>query len=207
MLTASGAQGKSLGPSRAAGSQLGRRGVPVRRLGCDTAPVTTHDQRLSRPHGGHPRKRHRNGPSAERPARERLGHEHPGTVLHGPPIAVSCPCGTRRDLKYGEIWECDDCGRRWDTTQIPREQYARIRRIQLRFRALPIGLGLAVAAVAAFFVATGNAFSLFILMPGTLIGWMTLIRPAHRRRYRAAIDDLPEWTLRAGRPPARDQER
>lgn len=125
-------------------------------------------------------------------------------MLHGPPISVSCQCGTRRDLKYGEVWVCDDCGRRWDTTQIPREQYARIRSVQRRFRALPIGLGLAVACVAAFFVATGNAFSLFILLPCVLIGWMTFIRPAHRRRYRAAIADLPQWTLRADRP-ARDQ--
>jgi hypothetical protein len=182
-----------------------RQGVPVRGRRCDTSPVATHDQRPAATRGGPARKRSRGGPAHERPVRERLGHERPGTVLHGPPISVRCECGARRDLRYGEVWECEDCGRRWDTAQIPREQYARIRSIQLRFRALPVALGLVVACVAAFFVATGNTFSLFILVPCALIAWMTLLRPAHRRRYRAAIAHLPQWTLHADRPSAGDR--
>jgi hypothetical protein len=128
--------------------------------------------------------------------RKRLGREAPGAVLGGPPIAVTCECGVKRDLRYGESWTCESCGRRWDTRQIPAEQYDDIRRLQLRFRMLPIGLGLVVAALAIFFTLTGNVFSVFFLLPVALMTWFAILRPVHRKRYRAAIADLPRWNLR-----------
>ena len=48
----------------------------------------------------------------KRAEREKIGHEAPGTVLRGPPIAVTCECGEKRDLRYGEEWTCESCGRR-----------------------------------------------------------------------------------------------
>jgi hypothetical protein len=129
-------------------------------------------------------------------ARERLGREAPGTVLGGPPIAVTCECGVKHDVRYGEAWTCEQCGRRWDTSQIPREQYEQVRRTQLRYRALPAALGLLVAGLAIFFSLTGNVFSVFLLMPVALTSWFALLRPVHRRRYRRAIADLPRWNLR-----------
>ena len=87
----------------------------------------------------------------QRLQRERLGHESPGVVLRGPPIAVTCKCGEKRDLRYGEAWTCEQCGRHWDTAQIPAEQYGAIRRTQLRFRVLPVVYGLVVVGVALFF--------------------------------------------------------
>lgn len=122
-------------------------------------------------------------------------HERPGTVLAGPPITVRCPCGERRELAYGEVWECQ-CGRRWNTRQIDREQYARLRRVQLRFRVLPVCLGLGTSLLALFFLLTHNTFSLFILLPLALLSWGMLLRPWHRRRYAAALGDLPRWELR-----------
>lgn len=127
--------------------------------------------------------------------RERLGRERPGVVLHGPPITVRCRCGERRDLAYGEVWQCADCVLRWDTRQIPREQYQRIRMVQLRFRLVPVVLGLVVAALVLVFYLTGNTYSMFILVPVALMGWMTLLRPFQRNRYRRAIADLPQWRL------------
>jgi hypothetical protein len=131
----------------------------------------------------------------ERPRRERLGREAPGSVLGGPPIAVTCECGAKHDLRYGDAWTCERCGRRWDTNQIPREQYEVVRRTQLRFRVLPVALGLLVAALAIFFTLTGNVFSVFFLLPVALSVWFVFLRPLHRRRYRAAIADLPRWEL------------
>jgi len=128
--------------------------------------------------------------------RERLGHEAPGSVLRGPPIAVRCDCGEKRDLRYGEAWQCEGCGKRWNTRQIPAEDYEVIRRTQLRFRMLPVVFGMVVAAVALFFILTGNVFSVFILLPLAMMTWFIFIRPAHRKRYRAAIAELPRWTLR-----------
>jgi hypothetical protein len=129
--------------------------------------------------------------------RERLGHERPGVVLRGPPITVACECGESAELPYGEAWTCPSCGRRYDTARIPREEYERIRRTQRRFRILPVTYALFISAVAVFFIATGNAFSVFFLLPISLMAWFLLIRPVHRRRYREAIADLPRWDLRA----------
>jgi hypothetical protein len=109
---------------------------------------------------------------------------------------VRCPCGERRCLAYGEVWECK-CGRRWNTAQINREEYARLRRVQMRFRLLPVILGLATSIVAFFFLFTGNMFSLLVLLPFALIVWGVLIRPIHRRRYTAALGKLPRWELHA----------
>ena len=48
-----------------------------------------------------------------------------------------------------------------------------------------------------FFTLTGNLFSVFVLLPVALTAWFVFVRPAHRRRYRRAIADLPQWELRA----------
>lgn len=133
------------------------------------------------------------------PLRARLaGHERPGWVLGGPPVTVSCPCGQRRDLAYGDRWACG-CGLRWDTGQIDAAQYRRLRSVQWRFRLLPVGLGLVTGLLAVLFIATGHTFSLVLLLPTVLIGWGTVLRPLHRRRYAAALGELPRWRLRPER--------
>ena len=132
----------------------------------------------------------------KRPKRERLGHEKPGAVFGGPPITLTCECGEKRELRYGEEWTCESCGRRWDTNQIPAEQYKAIRNTQLRFRVLPVLYGLTVVGLAAFFTLTGNIFSVIILLPFSMLLWFYFIQPFHRRRYRRAIAELPKWQLR-----------
>src|SRR3954452_7853191 len=86
----------------------------------------------------------------ERRRRVRVEREAPGSVLGGPPIAVTCECGEKRDLRYGEVWACETCGRRWDTNRIPRDEYEAVRRTPLRFRVLPVALGVLVAGLAIF---------------------------------------------------------
>jgi Flp pilus assembly protein TadB len=132
----------------------------------------------------------------ERRERVRLGREEPGAVLRGPPITITCECGEKRNLRYGAQWHCERCGKRWDTRQIPAEQYDAIRRLQWRFRVVPIVLGVVVAALAIFFTLTGNIFNVFVLMPLALMIWFVFLRPTHQRRYRQAISDLPRWELR-----------
>jgi Flp pilus assembly protein TadB len=102
-------------------------------------------------------------------------------------------------VPHGERWTCEGCGRTYDTGRIPREEYDAIRRTQLRFRVLPVALGLLVVALGIFFSLTGAIMNVFILLPMALLAWFTFIRPAHRRRYRRAIADLPRWDLRADR--------
>ena len=110
---------------------------------------------------------------------------------------IRCACGETRAVAYGERWQCESCGRSWDTGRIPADQYEQIRRLSLRFRAVPIVLGALVALLAIFFTLTGNIFGVFFLMPVARIGWFVFLRPLHRKRYRAAIKTLPRWELRA----------
>jgi len=129
--------------------------------------------------------------------RERLGHEAPGSILRGPPVTITCECGNSAEVRYGTSWQCDRCGRRYDTSKIPRDQYDRIRNITLRYRAIPIALGAVSISLAIFFTLTGSVFSVFILLPSVLLIWFMIIRPVHRRSFRKAIADLPTWDLRA----------
>ena len=147
--------------------------------------------------GRRARRRPHEPDAPEKRARLRFGDETPGAVTKGPPITVTCECGERHELFYGERWTCPVCGRAYDSNQIPAEEYAQIRRLQLRYRAVPVALGVTVAALAILFTLTGNIAGVFFIMPVALITWFVFIRPTHRRRYRAAIADLPSWDLRA----------
>ena len=100
-------------------------------------------------------------------------------------------------MPHGEKWTCEGCGRAYDTGKIPREEYDAVRRTQLRFRALPIAVGMFVIVFGIFFTLTGNLVNVFILLPMALMGWFIFLRPRHQRRYREAIKDLPRWDLRA----------
>jgi len=129
-----------------------------------------------------------------------MGSETPGAVTKGPPITVTCECGERTELFYGERWTCPACGRAYDTHNIPASEYAAIRTLQRRFRAVPIALGLTVAALAIVFTLTDNLVGVFFLLPVAIIAWFVMIRPTHRARYSRAIADLPRWDLRADGP-------
>ena len=143
------------------------------------------------------RARRRRGEPGEPRRRRGRDWEAPGAVLKGPPITVSCECGEQRQLAYGESWECESCGRSYDTTRIPREQYEEIRRLSMRFRVLPVGFALLVALAAIVFTLTGNIPGVFFLLPVALVTWFVFIRPVHRKRYRQALKGLPRWELRA----------
>ena len=129
--------------------------------------------------------------------RERLGHETPGSVLRGPPITVDCECGETVELRYGDRWTCPSCERVYDTAKIPHEDYEKIRKLQLRYRLLPVVVGSVAIALAIFFTLSGNIFAVFVLLPSVLVVWFMLRRPPHRRGFQKAISDLPTWDLRA----------
>lgn len=119
--------------------------------------------------GRRARRRPRDAAEPGRRARLRFGDETPGAVTKGPPITVTCECGERHELFYGERWTCPVCGRAYDSGQIPADEYAQIRRLQLRYRAVPIALGVTVAALAILLTLTGNIVGVFFIMPVALI--------------------------------------
>src|SRR5947199_7124026 len=111
----------------------------------------------------------------------------PRLVRNGPLITVTCECGQSRELRYGEVWRCQECGRRFDTNKIPLEEYAAIRRTQLRYRLFPLAAGLLLlAAVIVVFIA-GRTFSALVFGAFLLASWAMLGRPFFRSRYRKSL--------------------
>lgn len=124
--------------------------------------------------------------------------ELPRSIRKGPPITVTCECGQKRDLQYGEQWRCEDCGRRYDTRKIPMEEYGAIRRTQLRYRLVPLLTGLfLLAAMIAFFIA-GEAFAAIVAVAFVLASYSMFGRPFFRSKYRKALSkNLPTWNIKA----------
>jgi Flp pilus assembly protein TadB len=113
----------------------------------------------------------------------------------GPPITVSCECGQARHVPYGETWRCEGCGRRWNTAQIPAEEYRAILREMRRFRLVVIALA---AAIGLLFALLGLLLgpSIFVLLPVVLGAWFLAFMPWWRRRMRRRARSLPTWQLR-----------
>jgi hypothetical protein len=127
--------------------------------------------------------------------------ELPRSVRKGPPITVTCECGQKRDLQYGEQWQCERCGRSYDTRKIPVAEYAAIRRTQLRYRLIPLTAGLILlAATIAFFIA-GSAFTGLVGVAFVGASWIMFVRPFFRTKYRKSLGkNLPTWNLKADKP-------
>ena len=52
---------------------------------------------------------------------------------------MTCECSEIRMVPYGETWQCDSCGRRWTTNQIPADVYWGIMHEMRRYRLVVIG--------------------------------------------------------------------
>jgi hypothetical protein len=99
-----------------------------------------------------------------------------------------------KHVPYGEVWRCEACGRRWNTAQIPADEYWGILRDMRRLRLGVIGI--AVAFAAAFtLLAVFVAQSLFLLLPVVLGVWFLWYMPWWRRRVRRRARTLPKWNL------------
>ena len=111
-----------------------------------------------------------------------------------PPITIECECGERREIPYGERWTCERCGRRWNTQQIPPEEYEGLLRSMRRFRFEVLGFALLAAAVLVPLIVFVNAAFIF-LAPMAAAVWLFLYLPNWRRRSRQAAAQAPRWEL------------
>jgi len=112
-----------------------------------------------------------------------------------PPITVRCDCGVQAHVTYPETWTCEGCGRRWNTAQIPAEEYLGILREMRRFRFTAIGAALVLGG--AFSVlALVVSQSFFLLLPPVLAGWYIIYMPLWRKKVRRRARSLPTWQLR-----------
>jgi hypothetical protein len=114
--------------------------------------------------------------------------------VKGPPITVDCHCGQARHVPYGETWQCEGCGRRWNTAQIPSDVYWGIMREMRKYRLVVVGIALALGVgfgLLAFLVAE----RLILLLPVVLAFWLIWFMPWWRRRLRQRARALPSWKL------------
>lgn len=108
---------------------------------------------------------------------------------------ITCDCGKAARVPYGAAWTCEECGRRWNTAQIPREEYEGLLRAVRRFRIQVFGFLALMAAVfvpLVIFVNDGFLFLAFL----AAFAWITLYMPRLRRKVRGVAADAPEWHLR-----------
>jgi hypothetical protein len=115
--------------------------------------------------------------------------------MRAPPVTIACECGEMRHVPYGEMWQCEHCGRRWNTNQIPAEEYWGIMRDMRRLRLSVIGIAFGLAVVfglLALFVSE----SLILLLPVVLAAWFIWYMPMWRRKVRRRARNLPKWNLR-----------
>jgi hypothetical protein len=102
-----------------------------------------------------------------------------------PPITITCDCGAVGSVPYGERWSCEQCGKSWNTAQIPTADYQSLLAGVKRYRLLVVGPPLALAAVLiplAVLVGLQYAFLLFVLV----MAHGLLVVPQIRRRTTAA---------------------
>jgi hypothetical protein len=114
--------------------------------------------------------------------------------MRGAQITVRCDCGGVGYVPYGERWECGSCGRRWNTGQIPAEEYWGIMRDMRRLRITVIltMLGLVVPLVALSVVA---GIRILLLIPVLMGFWYLFYMPRWRRQVREKARSLQRWKL------------
>jgi hypothetical protein len=121
----------------------------------------------------------------------------PRAIRKGPPITVKCECGERRELRYGERWRCEGCGRNYDTNRIPLDEYASLRRNRVHDRILPSVIFATLVCVVLVLVFVGRPLAAVLVVALVGFFWGTFARPARRRRQYQAIAERPRWQIRA----------
>jgi hypothetical protein len=111
-----------------------------------------------------------------------------------PPITIECECGERKEVAYGEVWQCERCGRRWNTNQIPAAEYEGLMSTMRRFRLEVLAFAVAAAAVLVPLIVFVNPAFIF-LAPIAAAMWLFLYLPNWRRRARRAASGSPRWEL------------
>ena len=114
--------------------------------------------------------------------------------VRGAVITIRCDCGGVGYVPYDARWECPTCHRRWNTSQIPAEEYWGIMRDMRRMRinVLATALGIVIPIVALSVVL---GFRILLLLPVVMSFWFLFYMPRWRRRVRQQARSLSRWKL------------
>ena len=119
-------------------------------------------------------------------------------AVKGPPITVRCDCGEVEPVPYGEAWTCPTCGRRWDTAQIPSDEYWGIMREMRRFRLEVIAVSVVLGIALAITLANLGSRRYFPIVLGVMGFWFLIYMPRWRQKVRRRARELPGWQLKSG---------
>ena len=119
----------------------------------------------------------------------------PRSIRRGPKITISCECGEKRYLQYGEAWTCEKCGRTWNTRKIPVEEYAELRRTQLRYRRVPLIIAALSLVCVVGFIVIGKALGGLLIVAFGATSWSMFGQPFYKRRYREQLAKVPTWKI------------
>ena len=115
--------------------------------------------------------------------------------MRGAQITVRCDCGGIGYVPYDQRWECPTCQRRWNTAQIPAEEYWGIMRDMRKLRITVIVVALSmVVPIAALALFLG--IRILVLLPLAMGFWFMFYMPRWRRRVREQARSLRKWKLR-----------
>jgi hypothetical protein len=116
--------------------------------------------------------------------------------MGSPAITLRCDCGTEGRASYKERWTCPACGRVYDTSQIPADDFQAIKDLDRRYRrasqAVVAGLALMVLAVAY----TQQFLPILAGLGVVMSSWFLFIKPFVHRRHKRAVSALTRsWEL------------
>jgi hypothetical protein len=115
--------------------------------------------------------------------------------MRGAQITVRCDCREIGYVAYGERWVCPKCGRAWNTSQIPQEEYWGImrgmRRLRLTIIAIVVCMAVPIAALTPFL-----GPRILLLIPLLMGFWYLFYMPRWRRKVREQARSLRKWKLR-----------
>ena len=114
--------------------------------------------------------------------------------MRRPPITIVCECGETKEVPYGERWDCERCGRRWNTQQISAGEYEGLLRRMRRFKLEVLGFALTAAAVLVPLIVFVSA-RFVLLAPIAAAFWLFVYLPFWRRKVRLAARNAPQWEL------------
>lgn len=112
----------------------------------------------------------------------------------GAPITITCECGDSTRVAYGQRWQCERCGRSWNTQQIPPEEYEGLLRRMRRHKLEVLAAAAIAAAVLVPLIVVVSA-RFITLVPLVMAIWLFRFVPYWRHRYRRTARDAPRWEL------------
>jgi hypothetical protein len=113
------------------------------------------------------------------------------------PITLQCDCGQVGYARYGERWTCPGCGRTWDTSQIPDDEYAQLVSSVRRYRLLAVGPPILFAAILIpLAILVGIQFGLLFFVLVLAYG-IFVIPKVRERATRSVHESTRSWNLSA----------